>query len=225
MKSRRRRRRCTVSHKFQADDFSDLPILPQRQLLFQLRLQRILCQILRHVQHQIFVLISGKRHKLNPRAVLVHRSADVAVRPQLRLIRRFECACVCHFVGNKNPRLMNVPARNIIKPSLRHAARIPRHVARISAVCKQQMILHLPVRFQTVQPVFQNLFFIITASVYRRLFLRNFDTFRLRRQKHHHVVRPVESTVKTLPPHIIVISRNQHDDRLRDRSKEIVDLF
>ena len=126
-----------MSHKFQADDFSDLPILPQRQLLFQLRLQRILCQILRHVQHQIFVLISGKRHKLNPRAVLVHRSADVAVRPQLRLIRRFECACVCHFVGNKNPRLMNVPARNIIKPSLRHAARIPRHVAGIAAVREQ----------------------------------------------------------------------------------------
>ena len=29
---------------------------------------------------------------------------------------------------------MNVPARNIIKPSLRHAARIPRHVAGIAAV-------------------------------------------------------------------------------------------
>ena len=32
---------------------------------------------------------------------------------------------------------MNVPARNIIKPSLRHAARIPRHVAGIAAVREQ----------------------------------------------------------------------------------------
>ena len=147
------------------------------------------------------------------------------MRPQLRLIRRFECACVCHFVGNKNPRLMNVPARNIIKPSLRHAARIPRHVAGIAAVREQQMIFHFSLRPHAVQPVFQDLFFVVTASVHRRLLLRNFNTVRLRRQEHYHVVCPVETAVKALPLHIIVVSGNQHDNRLRDGSKEIINLF
>ena len=214
-----------MSRQFQTDDFSDLSILPQRQFLFQLCLKRILRQILGHIQYQIFVFILRKRHKLNPSPMLVHRSADVPVRTHLCLIRRLKRACVRHFVRNQNPRLVDMPARDIIKSRLRHAPRIPRHVAGISAVCEQQMILHLPLRRHIVQPVFQDLFFIIAASVNRRLLLRHFDALRLRRQQQHHVVRPVEAAVKTLPLHIIVVSGNQHDDRLRDGSKEIINLF
>ena len=98
-------------------------------------------------------------------------------------------------------------------------------VAGIAAVREQQMIFHFSLRPHAVQPVFQNLFFVVTASVHRRLLLRDFNTLRLRRQEHYHVVCPVETAVKALPLHIIVVSGNQHDDRLRDGSKEIINLF
>ena len=98
-------------------------------------------------------------------------------------------------------------------------------IEQLAAVREQQMIFHFSLRPHAVQPVFQDLFFVVTASVHRRLLLRDFNTLRLRRQEHYHVVCPVETAVKALPLHIIVVSGNQHDDRLRDGSKKIVDLF
>ena len=98
-------------------------------------------------------------------------------------------------------------------------------IEHLAAVREQQMIFHFALRPHAVQPVFQDLFFVVTASVHRRLLLRSFNTLRPRRQEHYHVVCPVETAVKALPFHIIVVSGNQHDDRLRDGSKEIINLF